>query len=141
MTGFPDRFSLLKRIYLGERLSPAILEGHRFHKSRIILKLAGCDSRNEAEVLRGELVQVPIDEAMPLKEDEYYLYQVLGLEAWSTEGEFLGRVDDVLITGSNDVYVVRDGDREILIPAISDAVKEVDIKKGQLTVHLLEGLR
>jgi 16S rRNA processing protein RimM len=78
---------------------------------------------------------------MPLKEDEYYLYQIVGLEVWTNEGKFLGCVDEILFTGGNDVYVVRDGDQEVLIPAISDVVKEVDISEGRLTVQLMEGLR
>lgn len=141
LTDFPDRFSLLKTVYLGEELEAYVLQGHRHKKGRLILKLAGCDDRNQAAMLRGRLIYVPIEEAMPLQEDEYYVYEIVGLEVWTAGGEFLGRVDDILFTGSNDVYVVRDGDEEMLIPAISSAVKEVDMDRGRLIVHLMEGLR
>ena len=63
------------------------------------------------------------------------------MRVWTTEGEFLGRVEEILFTGSNDVYVVRDGDQEVLIPAISSFVREVDIGQKRLIVHLIEGLR
>lgn len=141
LTDFSDRFSLLKTVYLGEELDPVVLEGHRPKNKRLILKLAGYQDRDQAAALRGRLIYVPIEEAMPLEEDEYYLYEIMGLRVWTTEGEFLGRVEEILFTGSNDVYVVRDGDQEVLIPAISSSVREVDISQQRLIVHLIEGLR
>ncbi|TKJ29822.1 MAG: 16S rRNA processing protein RimM [Chloroflexi bacterium B3_Chlor] len=141
LTDFPDRFSLLKTVYLGEELSPATLEGHRPTGSKIILKLEGCEDRDQAGMLRGKLIYVPVEEAMPLDEDEYYVHEVVGLQVWTTEGELLGHVDEILFTGSNDVYVVKDGDKEVLIPAVSDVVKEVDTKAGRMEVRLVEGLR
>ena len=141
LTDFPDRFGLLKMVYLGEELQPAVVEGHRFKNSRVILKLVDCEDRDEAGTLRGKLIHVPLDEAMPLEEEEYYVYQILGLDVWTTEGEFLGSVDDILFTGSNDVYVVRNDDQELLIPALSDVIMEVDINSGRIKVQLMEGLR
>jgi 16S rRNA processing protein RimM len=86
------------------------------------------------------LVQIPIEEAMPLGEDEYYVYQIVGLDVWTAEGEYLGRISEVLFTGANDVYVVQGEKGEILIPAIEDVVLEVDLDGGRLTVELMEGL-
>jgi 16S rRNA processing protein RimM len=120
-TDFPERFKRLKRVYLGE-------------------KATSCDDRNAAEKLRGHLVQIPIEEAMPLDEDEYYVYQIVGLDVWTAEGEHLGRVSEVLFTGANDVYVVQGDKGEILIPAVEDVVLEVDLTGGRLTVELVEGL-
>lgn len=138
-TDFPERFKRLKRVYLGEKVTSFALEGSRLHKRHALLKLGGCDDRHAAEKLRGLLVQIPIEEAMPLGEEEYYVYQIVGLDVWSTEGKHLGKVSEVLFTGANDVYVVR-GEREILIPAIEDVVLEVDLANGRLTVELMEGL-
>ena len=139
-TDFPERFKRLKRVYLGEKATPFVLEGSRLHKGHALLKLGGCDDRNAAEKLRGQLVQIPLEEAMPLGEDEYYVYQIVGLDVWSTEGEHLGRVGEVLFTGANDVYVVQGEKGEILIPAVEDVVLEVDIAGGRLTVELMKGL-
>ncbi|NIN69941.1 MAG: 16S rRNA processing protein RimM [Anaerolineae bacterium] len=141
LTDFPHRFSLLKTVYLGEELAPAVVEAHRFHGRRVILKLEGCENRDDAAGLKGKLVQVPAEEAIPLEEDEYYIYEIIGLEVWTIEGEFLGRVDEVLFTGSNDVYVVKDGHQEVLIPALSDVVTKVDTEEGRIEVRLMEGLR
>jgi 16S rRNA processing protein RimM len=132
---------VLETVYLGEELVPAVVEGRQLHARRAVLKLEGVDQRAEAEKLRGLLIQVPVDEAVPLDQGEYYLYQIVGLEVWTKEGEYLGRVAEVLETGSNDVYVVREGGREILIPALSDVVLEVDLEENRMEVHLMEGLR
>ena len=141
LTDFPERFSRLKTVYLGEERSPAVLEGHRMHGRRILLKFAQFDDRDQADQLRGELIYVPVEEAIPLGEDEYYLYEIVGLEVWTTEGEYLGRVEEVLHTGSNDVYVVREADEETLIPAISDVVLKIDVDEGRIEVRLAKGLR
>ncbi|MFQ6000550.1 MAG: ribosome maturation factor RimM [Anaerolineae bacterium] len=138
LTDFPDRFRELKRVYLGDE--PWTLEGHRRHGRWVILKLEGCADRNSAEKLRGELVQIPLEEAMPLSEDEYYIYQIVGLEVWTREGEHLGRVSEVLFTGANEVYLVEGERGEILVPAIEDVVKEVDLEGGRLIVEPLEGM-
>jgi 16S rRNA processing protein RimM len=86
-------------------------------------------------------VQVPIEEATPLPEGSYYLFQLVGLEVITTEEEHLGTITEILETGANDVYVVRgDKKQEILIPAVADVVKAVDLEKGQIIVELIEGL-
>jgi 16S rRNA processing protein RimM len=141
LTDFPERFSLLKTVYLGEELNAAAVMRCRMHGRRALLKFAGYEDRDVAGRLRGQLVQVPIDEAVPLGEQEYYLYEILGLEARTTEGEHLGRIVEIIDTGSNDVYVVRDGDQEVLIPALSDVVTKVDLEEGCIEVRLLKGLR
>jgi 16S rRNA processing protein RimM len=141
LTDFPDRFDMLKTVYLGEHYTPALLDSQRRHGRRILLKFEGCEDREEAEKLRGELIYVPVDEAVPLEEDEYYVHEIVGLQAWTTEGEYLGRIEEVIHTGSNDVYVVRDSVRETLIPALSDVVLKIDTEQGRIEVQLMKGLR
>ncbi len=147
LTEDPHRFGRLQRVFVGpdgQEPAPWPLEGYRLHQGRALLKLQGCDDRNRAETLRGFLVQVPLEEAIRLEEGEYYEHQILGLEVWTGTGEFLGQVVDILYTGANDVYVVRGsgpaGD-ELLLPAIADVIREVDLEAGRLVVELLDGLR
>jgi len=140
MTDFPDRFALLRKVYLGPKAVPFALEGFRLHKGSALLKLEGCHDRAAVEKLRGQLVQIPIEEAMPLEEDEYYEHQIVGLAVWTVGGEYLGTVDEIIFTGSNDVYVVRGEGREILIPAIENVVLEINLAKGRLIVEMMEGL-
>ena len=140
------QFGLLEQVFVGlEGQEPAAwpVEGYRLHKGHVLLKLSHCDDRNTAETLRGHLIQVPRDEAVPLDEGEYYEHQIVGLEVWTVAGEHLGEVVEILYTGANDVYVVRGpgpGRREILIPAIKEVVLEIDLASGRLVVELLEGL-
>jgi len=141
LTDFPERFDLLETVYLGEELEAVAVEGCRTRVGKALLKLEGCDSRDAAGKLCGQLVQVPIDEAVPLGDDEYYVYEIEGLEARTTEGEYLGHIVKVIETGANDVYVVRNGDQEILIPALSNVVIKVDLEAGRIEVQLPKGLR
>jgi 16S rRNA processing protein RimM len=140
MTDFPDRFALLRKVYLGPKAVPFALEGFRLHKGSALLKLEGCHDRAAVEKLRGQLVQIPIEEAMPLEEGEYYEHQIVGLAVWTAGGEYLGKVDEIIFTGSNDVYVVRGEGREILIPAIENVVLEINLAKRRLIVEMMEGL-
>jgi len=140
ITDFPDRFSLLRKVYLGPKAVPFALEGFRLHGGAALLKLEGCHDRAAVEKLRGQWVQIPIEEAMPLEKDEYYEHQIVGLAVWTAAGEQLGTVDEIISTGANDVYVVRGERREILIPAIEDVVLEINLTQGRLVVELMEGL-
>ena len=106
---------------------------------RPVLKLSGIDDRNESETLRGKLLEVPESELMRLPQDTYFQHQIVGLEAVTTDGRKLGTIAEILQTGSNDVYVVK-GEREHLIPAIGDVVKEVDLEAGRLVVDAIPGL-
>lgn len=141
LTDFPGRFSLLEKVYLDENdPRPVALEGVRFHKGRALLKLGGYDDRTAVEKLRGEAILVPIDQAMPLEPDQYYQEDLIGLEVWTTDEEYLGAVVEILETGANDVFVVH-GDRgEILLPAIPDVVQWIDLEENRMVVELMEGL-
>ena len=140
MTDFPDRFSLLRKVYLGPKAVPFALKGFRLHKGAALLKLEGCHDRTTVEKLRGQWVQIPFEEAVSLEQDEYYEYQIVGLAVWTAGGEYLGTVDEVISTGANDVYVVRGEGREVLIPAIEDVVLEINLAQGRMVVELMEGL-
>ncbi len=140
ITDFPERFSLLKRVYLGEEHTPYRVQHARLHKQWALIKFVGVDRPADARALAGQYISIPSSEAMPLAEGEYYEHQILGLAVWTNEGEYLGRIKEILFTGSNDVYVVR-GDTELLIPALKDVVLQVDLDQGRMVVHLLEGLR
>jgi 16S rRNA processing protein RimM len=146
LTDDPTRFDRLARVYIGPEGAepvPRALEGYRLHKRRALLRLAGCQDRNAAEALRGYLVKVPLEEAIPLKEGEYFEHQVLGLGVSTLEGEHLGTVEEIIYTGANEVYVVRGlsaEQRDILVPAIEGVVMQIDLVAGRLVVKLPDGL-
>jgi 16S rRNA processing protein RimM len=145
-TDDPHRFGRLEQVYAGLEDSepvPWTLERFRLHKGRALLKFANCSDRDTAAALRGYLLQVPLKDALPLEEGQYYEYQILDLDVWTVSDEHLGKVVEIIATGANDVYVVRGtypGHREILIPVIESVVLEIDLDRGRMVVELPEGL-
>lgn len=130
----------VKLVYLGPERRAVEISGFykrgRFHS----VKIQGIDSVEAADVLRGVVVAIPRAEAPPLPEGHYYVNQILGLRAVTTAGRDLGEVADVLVTGANDVYVVRGAMGELLIPAIRDVVVELDPTSGRLLIEPLPGM-
>ncbi len=140
MTDFPERFARLQEVLVGEEHRPYRLQSARLHRGNAVLKFEGIDNPEDAAALRGEMLYIPVSEAMPLGEDQYYYYQILGLDVWTREGRHLGRIVDILETGANDVYVVEGEAGEVLIPALADVVQEVDLEGRRMIVTLLPGL-
>ena len=116
------------------------VEGARPMRRGLVVKLAEVGSLAQAEALRGEALYIEEAQVPPPPEDTYYYFQVLGMEVYTREGEYLGEVKEILATGSNDVYVLWKGPREVLVPAIDGVVVEMDINAGRMTVDLPEGL-
>jgi 16S rRNA processing protein RimM len=143
MTDFPERFRGLRRVYL---VSPAGKEiacevrSVRYAGDVPFLLFAGYDSSERAKTLNGWLVKVPEEETVPLPEGTYYWFELIGMEVVSEGGEKLGKIVDIFKTGSNDVYVMKQGRKETYIPATAEVVKQVDRKAKRMVIHLLDGL-
>lgn len=139
-----QRFKKLKKVTLdnGKERRELEITSVKFFKNLVILKFKGIDDINEVEKYKKATLFVTREDAVPLGENEYFIADLIGLKVVSDEGEELGTLDDVLQTGANDVYVVKnDKGEEILVPAIKDCVKNVDIEGGEILLHLLPGLR
>lgn len=146
LTELPERLTWLERVYLSrdpddEDPQPATVTNVRFHKGQALVTLVGAATREAADALRSTYLLVPIAEAIPLEADEFYLYQLEGLQVYSDEGERLGVVQEVLETGANQVFVVHGPAGELLLPNTEEVVQEIDLDTGRMTVHLLAGLR
>ena len=143
-TDDPARFKKLKNVVLdtGKEMIDLEVAGVKFFKNMVIVKFKGIDDINDVEKYRKKSLYVTRENAVKLKKNEYFIADLIGLKAQSDEGEDLGEISDVLQTGANDVYVIsKAGANDILLPAIKDCVKEVDIENGTILVHLLPGLR
>jgi 16S rRNA processing protein RimM len=143
-TDDPARFKKLKTVLLdtGKEQRELEITGVKFFKNLVILKFKGLDSMNDVENLRQAKLFVAREDAVELSENEYFIADLIGLRAVSDEGEELGEISDVLQTGANDVYVIsHEGAPDLLVPAIHDCIREVDIDNKLMTVHLLPGLR
>ena len=138
-TDNPRRFSQGTQLLTqGQTLQ---IEQCRWHQGMALIKFRGIDTQADTEHLRGAQLEVPLGEVPSLSPNSYYHFQILDMEVWTSDQEFLGLVEDILSTGSNDVYVVRQGKHEILVPALQNVIVAVDLEKGRITVDLPIGLR
>ncbi len=139
------RFKKLKEVIMDtgrERLDMEI-EGVKFFKQYVIVKFKGYDSINDVEKYKNAKLYVTRDKAVRLKKDEYFVADLIGMQVVTEEGEAFGTLKDVMATGANDVYVVeRSGEdgAEVLMPAIKECVKHIDMETGVITVHIMDGL-
>ena len=142
-TDDPQKFKRLKTVVLfdGKEERTADIEGVKFFKQFVILKLKQCGSMDEAQRLRKTELYITKEQSGPCGEDENFVADLMGLRVVTDEGEVLGGMTDVLETGANDVYVVRmESGKEVLLPAIKSCILKVDLEKGEMLVNVLEGL-
>lgn len=142
LTEFPERFDTTEWVYIGNEYEAIAyrLISYRWHQDNVLLTLDGVTDRTQAEALRGQFVQIPIAEAVVLPEGSYYLYQLIGLKVQTTSGEFLGTISNILETGANDVYIVEHDGREVLLPAIPEVIKSIDLQQGLMVIEVISGL-
>ena len=138
-----ERFEELKKVYIckKEKLEEVEIEEVKYHKDMVLLKVKGIDDMNEAEKVKGLYLKIDRKNAKKLPKDTYFIADLLGLEVYSDKEELLGKVDDIFRTGANDVYVVKDErGKQLLLPGIPEVIKEIDLEKEKIIVHLLKGL-
>ena len=134
-----QRFSELKEVLIDEKEYK--IQEVKYHKNMVLLQLEGITKIEEAEKLKNEYLKIKRENAIPLEEDTYFVVDLIGLNVYSDENEYLGELIDIFNTGSNDIYVVKDEmGKQILLPGIPDVLKNVDLEKGRITVHLIPGL-
>ena len=136
----PAYLERIARVYLGPEHRAIDLLGVFRRGRAYTLQLRGIETMTTAETLRDVDVAIPLAEAPPLAEGEFFVADVVGLRAVTTTGRALGTVVEVLSTGANDVYVVRGDAGEVLIPAIRDVVTSIDPAAGLLQVEPMLGL-
>ena len=139
LTSNPERIQAGATVLvLGE---PARILDVRTPQGYPIVQFEGYTDRNSAELLRNTLIEIPEAELPSLPEDEFYVHDLEGLEVVTTEGETIGRLEEVIQTGSNDVYLVRRrGQKDVLIPALADIVRNVDLETRRMTIEVVPGL-
>jgi 16S rRNA processing protein RimM len=140
-TDFPERLKTGMTVFVGDDYRPMVIASRRPHAAEMLVRFRGVKSPEEAGLYRNTWVYVPTTDRPKLPEGEYYHHQLVGLNVVTDEGRELGVLTDVLETGANDVYVVRDADgNETLLPAIPPVILEVRLADRQMRVHLLDGL-
>lgn len=138
-----NKFDKFKKIYIKKENTKKEyqIEEVKYHKQMVLMKLKGINTPEEADLLRGSYLIINREDEEPLEEGTYYIVDLLGLEVYTDEDVLLGKLEDIYNTGSNDIYVVKDElGKQVLLPAISDVIKNIDIKNKKITVHIVSGL-
>lgn len=138
-----NRFKKLKQVILdtGKETMPLEIQSVKFFKQFVILKFKGIDNINDIEKYKRCSLYVTREHAVALEEDEYFIADMIGMEVCTEDGNIFGTLKDVIETGANDVYVIENAEHgEVLVPAIKECIRSVDIEKGQMMIHLIDGL-
>jgi 16S rRNA processing protein RimM len=112
----------------------------RPHKNAFLLTLKGLDTLKEAEEYKGAALFIRQDTLVHEEKNEHFWVELIGLKVYLKTGEYIGTIHHILPTGANDIYVVRDGETEVLVPAIHDVVKEINLDDGKMIIDEMEGL-
>lgn len=141
-SGYPERFVHLKAIHVGtgEEMHGYIVEAVQVREGFSLLKLQGIDNREAARTLVKNELWVPEEKKIELPDDVYFIDDLLGLQVFDGGGVYLGELEVVLSNAGNDIYVVRNEEREVLIPAVSRFIKEVNLPQKKMVVQLIEGM-
>lgn len=137
------RFKQLKHVLLdtGREMKPLEIQGVKFFKQFVILKFKGIDNINDIERYKRCPLLVERKDAVKLKEDEYFIADMIGIQVETEDGEVFGTLKDVMETGANDVYVIDTEEHgEVLVPAIKECILDVDVENRKMTIHLMDGL-
>lgn len=143
LTDIPNRFAELEAVYLGSDHTHYPIKSVRPYKGdMVVLKLAGIEDANTAETLRNLDLSIPLSQLAPLPPDSYYQHDLIGMEVVTVGGQNVGKIVDIMVTGSNDVYIIegKAPGREILIPAIKDVIKQVDLIRRMMYIEPMKGL-
>lgn len=138
-----SRFEELKKVFIekNKELTEYEIEEVRYHKNQVLLKFKNIDSIEEAEKFRNCYIKISRNDAKKLPEDTYFIVDLIDTNVYLENNEYVGKIIDVFSTGSNDVYVIkREENSDLLIPAIKDVVKKVDIKNKKMIINLIKGL-
>ena len=140
-TDFPDRLRPGAMLFAGEKRQPIKITRRRPHNNGLILGFEGIHTPEEAARYSATVVYVPGEDRPALPAGEYYHHEVIGLTVLDEDGKTLGQITEIIITGANDVYVVKpDQGNDILLPALKEVILAVDLDAKTMRVHLLPGL-
>lgn len=142
LTDYKERFEEIDSLFVGEDFSKkTAIEKVRYKKNMVILKLKGIDHINDVEKLRDKYLYVDKSDR-ELDDDTYYVQDIVGSKVYTVDGEYVGVMDDVIQTGgSNEVYsIITEEEKQVMIPAVGEFIKEIDIEKGIIIIDPIEGM-
>lgn len=140
-TDFPERLKRGRKMFVSEEHKPVTIQSVREHQNGVLIKFHGIDTTEDAGQYRNQWVYVKAKDLPPLPEGQIYQHELYGFKVVDDQDNVLGELVEIIETGANNVYVVRDGSgRELLLPAIPSVILDLDTGRRLMRVHLLEGL-
>ena len=139
----PDRLLSLKQVFLGKTESevrPAVVETAESRGSGAVLKFHSVEDRTGADALKGSWIFVEDHQQIPAKKGSYFIHEVIDLRVFSEEGTELGVVKDVVTLPAGDAWVVRIGERDVMVPAVKEFIRNVDLHRRRVVIRMIEGL-
>ncbi|MFC2950132.1 ribosome maturation factor RimM [Virgibacillus sediminis] len=145
ISDFEDRFDTGKKVYIADEndAQPQVLTiaAHRQHKGFDLIRFEGYENINDVEQFKGKNLKISEDQLTELEENEFYYHEIIGCEVYTSSGDMLGVIKEILSPGANDVWVVKQPKgKEILLPYIEEVVKDVDVEAKKVTIEPMEGL-
>jgi 16S rRNA processing protein RimM len=143
LTDLANRFKNLTTVFLSNNNSQTTLniEKIRIKENTVVLKFKNIENIKEAKMIVGSFLEVERKNAVKLPKDTYFIFEIIGLEVYAENNIFLGKVENVISTGSNDVYIVKGKNKkELFIPAIHEVVKNVNLEKKRINIKMVDGL-
>jgi len=134
---------LVQRLFMerdGTMAEHRVRSSARAGRGALKVELEGIETVDQAQALRGTELYVAIDDLPPAQDNEFYYYQVIGLPVETTGGRLLGCIDEIFFNGANDVWVVKNGTGEVLIPVIDDVVRRIDLEGRRVIIEAIPGL-
>lgn len=142
LTDYEERFEELKWVYIQGYDEKFYINEIKYRPKDLLLSFKDYDDINKVEKFKGKYILIDESQKRDLPEDTYYIADIIGLDVFTMEDEYLGKVIDILQTGSNEVYVIADekSKKEILIPAVKEFMPEISLEKRRITVDPIEGM-
>lgn len=142
LTDIPNRFAQLDAVYIGPEHVRFLIKSVRPYKGdMILLGLEGLNDANTAETVRNLDICIPLSQLAKLPPDSYYQHDIIGLSVYTLDDREVGRIIDIITTGSNDVYVIKTTvGQEVLVPAIKDVIKQIDLVRRTMHIDPMPGL-
>jgi 16S rRNA processing protein RimM len=140
MTDDLERFEELKYVYTEKDNKKRIIKDMWFRKGMVYFMLENIDDIETAESFKDTYISILEDQLRELPQDSYFLFDLEGMDVYSTEGHYIGKISDIFQTGANDVYEVKNNNKSYLIPAIKDVVKTVNVQDKKMIINIIEGL-
>jgi 16S rRNA processing protein RimM len=143
LTDRMQRFQTLRTIWLGlddRGGNEYVVDSVRLAKDHVVLRFSGVNTRSKADALKSRYILIPDDQAERGGKDTYFLHELMGMEVVTEEGVKVGTIEDIVRMPAGDTWLIKDGEKEILIPGVKEFIRSVDMGARKAVIHVIEGL-